>query len=131
VKLWINECLSPALVGEAQRHGYEATCNRDRGMLGIADPELLERVVTEGFVLVTNNEVDFITLCASGDIHGGLVVLPQGRRHEQSRQLEAALRHIEQRAGSAGEAPSDWMLNRAVEIDAKSGTCADYPLPAG
>lgn len=48
VKLWIDECLSPALVGEAQRHGYEATCNRDRGMLGVADPSLLKRVVAEG-----------------------------------------------------------------------------------
>lgn len=47
MKLWIDECLSPALVGEAQHHGFEATSNRDRGMLGAADPDLLERVVAE------------------------------------------------------------------------------------
>jgi hypothetical protein len=30
VKLWIDECLSPTLVGAARRRGYEATCNRNR-----------------------------------------------------------------------------------------------------
>lgn len=131
MKLWIDECLSPALVGEAQRHGYEATCNRDRGMLGVADPSLLKRVVAEGFVLVTNNEADFVTLCASSDVHGGLVVLPQGHRVGQLRRLQVALAHIEERASSAGEASADWMLNRVVEVDATSDAGADYPLPAG
>jgi hypothetical protein len=130
VKLWIDECLSPALVGEAQRHGFEATCNRDRGLLGAADPDLLERVVAEGFVLVTNNEADFVRLCESSDVHGGLVVLPQSRRDDQLRRLDSALAHIEERARSAGEAPADWMLNRVVEVDARSDACADYPLPA-
>jgi len=131
VKLWIDECLSPALVGEAQSHGYEATCNRDRGMLGVVDPHLLERVVAESFVLVTNNEADFVTLCASSAVHGDLVVLSQGRRDKQRRWLEAALAHIEERATSTGEAPADWMLNRVVEVDARSDTCTDYPLPGG
>lgn len=131
MKLWIDECLSPALVGEAQRRGYEATCNRDRGMLGVTDPQLLERVVADGCVLVTNNEADFVALCASSDLHGGLVVLPQARRDEQLRGLAAVLAYIEQHAASADEAPGDWMLNRVVEIDARSDTCADYPLPAG
>jgi hypothetical protein len=33
VKLWIDECLSPALVDLAHDLGYEATCTRDRGYL--------------------------------------------------------------------------------------------------
>jgi predicted nuclease of predicted toxin-antitoxin system len=41
VKLWIDECLTPALVGQAHSHGYEATCTRDRGQLGMRDDELL------------------------------------------------------------------------------------------
>lgn len=80
---------------------------------------------------MTNNEADFVTLCASSDVHGGLVVLPQGHRDGQLRRLQVALVHIEERAGAAGEASADWMLNRVVEVDATSGAGADYPLPAG
>lgn len=29
MKLWIDECLTPALVGQTHSHGYEATCTRD------------------------------------------------------------------------------------------------------
>jgi|ERR1700686_1044357 len=41
VKFWIDECLTPALVGCAHSHGYEATRARDRGKLGMRDDELL------------------------------------------------------------------------------------------
>jgi hypothetical protein len=41
VKFWIDECLTPALVGQAHSHGYEATCTRDGQQLGMRDDELL------------------------------------------------------------------------------------------
>jgi predicted nuclease of predicted toxin-antitoxin system len=50
VKFWIDECLTPALVGCAHSQGYEATCTRDRGRLGIPDDELLALAVSEEFV---------------------------------------------------------------------------------
>jgi hypothetical protein len=38
VRIWIDECLSPALVGEAQRRGYQAKCTRAREHAGAAEP---------------------------------------------------------------------------------------------
>jgi predicted nuclease of predicted toxin-antitoxin system len=59
VKLWIDECLSPALVGQAHDRGYEATCTRDRGQLGLPDDDLIVLAVDGGFAFVTNNHADF------------------------------------------------------------------------
>jgi predicted nuclease of predicted toxin-antitoxin system len=63
VRLWIDECLSPTLVGVAQRR-YEATCNEYRGLLHAKDPVLYAMVSQEEWVFVTNNELDFRALTA-------------------------------------------------------------------
>jgi hypothetical protein len=55
-----DECLTPALVGMAHKHGYEATCTRDRGHLGMPDEALLDLAVGDEFVFVTNNHADFM-----------------------------------------------------------------------
>jgi predicted nuclease of predicted toxin-antitoxin system len=68
VKFWIDECLTPALVGEAHSQGHEATCTRDRGALGMRDDELLTIAVGEEFVFVTNNHADFIGLCGNAEL---------------------------------------------------------------
>ena len=57
MKLWFDEDLSPTLVQVANERGFEATCNRDRGLLGATDAELRAIVQAEGFVLVTDNAV--------------------------------------------------------------------------
>lgn len=129
MKLWIDECLSPALAGQAHDHGYEATCTRDRGQLGLPDDELIALAVDQGFAFVTNNHADFRGLCAAADLHAGLIVLPQGRRDDQRRWLAAAIVHIERRAAESGEPPADWMLNRVVEVDPTSDACSDAVLP--
>jgi len=129
VRFWIDECLTPALVGMAHEHGYEATCTRDRGHLGMPDEELLTLAVGEEFVFVTNNHADFIGLCANADLHTGLVVLPQRTRDAQLPLFSDAIAHIQQHAEQAREAPADWMLNRVVEVDDESGECKDAPLP--
>lgn len=129
MKLWIDECLSPALVGQAHDRGFEATCTRDRGQLGLPDDELIVLAVDEGFAFVTNNDADFRGLCAAAELHAGLVVLPQGRRDDQRRWLDMGIAHIERRAAEAGEAPADWMLNRVVEVDPATEACIDAVLP--
>lgn len=131
MKLWIDECLTPALVGRAHTHGYEATCTRDRGLLGMRDDELLAIAIAEEFVFVTNNHADFIGLCATTELHTGLVVLPQRPRDAQLPLFSDAIAHIERHAALAREAPADWMLNRVVEIDSESETCRNVPLPGG
>lgn len=129
MKLWIDECLSPTLVAHANRRGYWATCNRDRDLLGAADRVLHELVIDEEAVFVTNNQADFIALCRQVDLHTGLLILPQANtREELWPLLDAALDHIEGEARTAGEAPSEWMLNKRVEIDL-SGMVAHDDLP--
>ncbi len=128
MKFWIDECLTPALVGRAHAHGYEATCNRDRGQLGMRDDELLAIAVNEEFVFVTNNHTDFIGLCGNAELHTGLVVLPQRPRDAQLPLFSSAIAHIEGGSAQTNEAPTDWMLNRVVEIDDESETCRDSPL---
>jgi hypothetical protein len=130
VKFWIDECLTPALVGHAHSHKYEATCTRDRGQLGMRDDELLTLAVGEEFVFVTNNHADFIRLCANVVLHTGLVVLPQRPRDAQLALFTNAITYIEDNSAQASEAPADWMLNRVVEIDDESGVCSDSPLPS-
>ena len=129
VKFWIDECLTPVLVGHAHSHGYEATCTRDRGHLGMSDDDLLALAVDEEFVFVTNNHADFMGLCANADLHTGLVVLPQRPRDAQLPLFSDAIAHIEHHAAQTSETPADWMLNRVVEVDEESGACRDSPLP--
>lgn len=127
MKFWIDECLSPALVGHAHGLGYDATCTRDRGQLGARDSDLLAIAVGEEFVFVTNNEADFMGLCANTDLHAGLIVMAQGTRNAQIKLFSSVIEHIEQSAAQAGETPADWMLNRAVEIS-EAGACEDSTL---
>lgn len=129
MKLWIDECLSPTLVARANRRGYWATCNRDRDLLGVSDRELHELVIDEEAVFVTNDEADFVALYGRVNLHTGLLILPQTDRRETLWPLlDAAVDYIEHQAKAAGEAASDWMLNRRVEID-PSGRATHEDLP--
>ena len=127
MKLWIDECLSPMLVGRANEHGYAATCTRDRGYLSQRDDDQFRIAVDEGFAFVTNNRVDFWGLCKNAELHAGLIVIPQGPRDLQLRWLSLAISHIEHRASQDHEAPIDWLLNRAVEVHDGS-ICTDVVL---
>ena len=117
MKLWIDECLSPTLVVRANQRGYWATCNRDRGMLGISDRELSQAVVNEEAILVTNDEADFVALYAGMDLHAGLLILPQaGTREALWPLFDVALDYIEEQAKAKGEAAPEWMLNKRVDV---------------
>ncbi len=94
LKLLIDECLSPELVDMAYAAGhYEATCVRNRGWLGVKDPELVRRVLDEDFVLVTHNARDFRGpgegapggLYARVEFHAGLVCLNSSFRMDLPR----------------------------------------------
>jgi len=116
VKLWIDECLSPTLVQRANRRGYWATCNRDRGLLGVSDKALHETVIDEEAVFVTNDEADFDVLYRQVDLHTGLLILPQAERREALWPvLDSVIDYIEQQASGKDETPAEWMLNKRVE----------------
>jgi len=119
VKLWIDECLSPTLVEQANRRGYWATCNRDRNLLGVRDQPLHKTVIDEEAVFVTNDEADFDALYRQVDLHTGLLILPQADRREGLWPLLDA---------APDETPAEWMLNKRVEIDLDSSIQhADLP----
>lgn len=129
MKLWIDEDLSPSLVDVAHRNSLDATCNRDRGLLGRSDAEVLRHCIDEDRTLVTNNYGDFRRLCETHSVHPGLIVLPTPSRDAQQQLLGIALAHIERRAKLSGGAdPGEFMINRVVEVD-EEGVCADFPLP--
>ncbi len=129
MKLWIDECLSPTLVGRANSRGYWATCNRDRDLLGARDDALHRIVIEEDAVFVTNNESDFVALCRTVDLHTGLLILPQtDRREAQWPLFDAALTYIEKQAEGENESATDWMLNKRVEVDL-SGAMMHEDLP--
>jgi len=129
VRLWFDEDVSPTLVQVAQEHGFDATCNRDRGMLGAKDHELRRTTQAEGFVLVTDNAADFRPMLAREGIHPGLVVLPGTvPRDRQQALASAVIECIVELAGQAGEQPADFMINKLVEIDDR-GDCSAEDLP--
>jgi predicted nuclease of predicted toxin-antitoxin system len=104
VKLWFDEDLSPTLVQVANAHGIEATCNRDRNMLGTKDPELRAIVQNEGFVFATDNASDFRPMYERDEIHPGLLALPGSNGREAQQQLAAAgIEWIVQAAGDADQ----------------------------
>ena len=73
MKLWIDEDLTPSLVDVVHRHGIDATCSRDRALLGRSDTEVLRHCIDEDRTLVTNNLGDFRRLCERRTVHPGLL----------------------------------------------------------
>ncbi len=69
--LLIDECLHTSLTEVANRAGFEAHHVNWRGWSGLTDRKLLELVVREEFVLVTNNARDFRKLMAEAELHAG------------------------------------------------------------
>jgi predicted nuclease of predicted toxin-antitoxin system len=129
MKLWIDEDLSPSLVEVAHRHGLDATCNRDRGLLGHSDVEVILRCIEEDRTLVTNNYGDFRRLCEAHSIHPGLIILPTPSRETQQQLLDIALEHITQQTMlHRATNPAEFMINRAVDVS-ETGICADFALP--
>lgn len=117
-RFFIDECLSPHLVVTAINARHEATCARDRGLLGMPDWRLLPKLLTDGYVLVTRNARDFRGhgfqnpggLYAKLDIHPGLICLNSYRQlgiADEERLFLCALDHL---------APLPDFINRALEV---------------
>ena len=73
MKLWADACVTPTLENVAHARGYEATSNRQRGLLTALDPELYATVLAEDWTFITNNEIDFRKLAAAHELHPGLI----------------------------------------------------------
>jgi len=76
VKFLVDECLSPDLVAIARARGYgESTHVTWLGLRSRKDWAIVRRAIADGYVLVTNNTTDFISLLRREKVHAGLVCL--------------------------------------------------------
>ena len=96
-KLLLDENLSPRAAIDLRVDGYDVAHLRERGRLGIADPEVLELAFAEDRVLVTANVGDFRKLDAAREVHAGIVLLLDGglRRDEQLEVLRRVVISLE------------------------------------
>ena len=74
MKFLVDECLSPDLVAIARAHG-ESTHVTWLGLRSRKDWSIVRRAVTDGYVLVTNNTMDFRLLLGREKVHAGLVCI--------------------------------------------------------
>lgn len=128
MRFFIDEDLSPALVGPCREAGYEATCSRDRDMLGMSDREVAALCLEEERVLVSNNAGDFFKLTSASGLHPGLVILPLGSRAQEVEWMRLAIAAVEELAAAAGFTPADEMINAVVEV-AEDGQCRSFEYP--
>lgn len=89
MKLLLDENLSPRVAVDLRTDGHDVVHLRERGRLGISDPEVLALAFAEDRVLVTANVADFRKLAAARELHAGIVLLLDGglRRDEQTEVL--------------------------------------------
>jgi predicted nuclease of predicted toxin-antitoxin system len=109
IKLLIDECMSPRLIGLAHGRGIEATHVNYLGLRKAPDHILMPVIVGGDYTFVTNNRADFIRLYRYVDLHAGLlVIVPAVEFQEQRRLLALALDAI---AAADGDA-----TNELVEV---------------
>ena len=112
MRLFLDECLSPAIAGAINRQGLHLAMHpRDFGGLGQPDHAVLRRCLDEDLVLVTANARDFRALVASEDVHPGLIILPCLDRRESEALLRAAIRYLSERGD-----PTQVMVNHVLEV---------------
>jgi alpha-amylase/alpha-mannosidase (GH57 family) len=77
-KLYLNEHLSPRLVTQLRRYGFDATSSQAANMLSEADDQQLALAVSQQRALVTFNVSDFARLhekyLADGKEHWGIIL---------------------------------------------------------
>lgn len=130
MRLWFDEDLSPTLVRIANEHGLEATCNRDRGVLGHTDAQLRQLVQSQGHVLVTDNASDFRPMNRHDEVHPGMIVIAGGDDRARQQQLvRMVIAWIRNEATESAQTPELFMINKLVEIDSQGMTTA-FDLPA-
>lgn len=128
MRFFVDEELSPALVAECHRAGYDATCGRDRGILGANDRAVAELCMDEDRILVTNNASDFLALAREAGLHPGLVVMPLATRSEERVWMTTVIRSIVEEAERTSQEPAAMMVNHLVEID-ETSRCRHYDYP--
>jgi predicted nuclease of predicted toxin-antitoxin system len=125
VRLFIDECLSPALAERLWQAGIDAVHPLHVGRRGEQDHTVIRRCLEEDRVVVTQNTADFRRLLRRVEMHAGLILLPPVGRERSWALLQAALAYI---AASGNPEPTHYMTNRVVTVD-DAGGVVDEVLP--
>lgn len=97
IKLLVDENLSPALAELARQRGHHSQHVNEIGLNRAGDPILMERILEEDWILVTNNGQEFLARYESrAPLHAGLVILMSANgRREQEEAFKAAVIYLE------------------------------------
>jgi predicted nuclease of predicted toxin-antitoxin system len=121
----VDENLSVKLPEVAHQRGFEATHVVHLGLGEWQDWNILEVVEEHGWVLVTNNAVEFRSRYRAIKIHPGvMLLLPSVRREQQLMLFKAALDDI---------AINPDLTNQALDVDLAEGSkivVRRYALPS-
>lgn len=124
VELLLDENLSPRVAIWLRGDGHDVVHLRERGRLGISDPEVMELAFGEDRVLVTANVGDFRKLAGARDVHCGLVLVLDGGllRDEQLEVLRRVIVALDREAE---------MVNRALTVSLDGGFVVEELPEAG
>jgi len=113
VRVFIDECLSPALARRLNESGeHDAIHPLDVGRRGEPDHIVLRRCLSEDRVIVTENARDFRALLVTVDLHPGLIILRAIDRDGTWRLLIKVIDFLIARGD-----PMQIMVNHVAEID--------------
>jgi hypothetical protein len=108
-RLFIDECLSSALVGVAKGRGVGADFCQHISKGGWSDWRIVSFALDNDYVVVTNNRRHFLREYAKAPLHNSLIVIvPNVEAREQMRLLEAALDEVLRLRGD--------LVNKVVEV---------------
>jgi predicted nuclease of predicted toxin-antitoxin system len=98
MRFLVDECLHTPLVTMAHEAGHECEHVNFLGLGGYKDWQLMTRIRSEDYTLVTNNRNDFTALDSKEGVHAGVVIILPNVPPTQQRELfRAALSHIGER----------------------------------
>lgn len=125
----IDECLSPTLAQDAIDRGFVLSTHVVwRGLQGAPDWRICSYAMDHGFILVTNNIMDFRKLYARHSPHPGLICLTLDRDNK-SRGLQRRL--FGQALDALAEDPGDtWRLDIRSDGPDGPGILRINPFPA-
>lgn len=76
IRFYTDEHIQKAVIRGLHQRGVDVLTTVEASMLGADDEEHLERALSEGRVIFTQDE-DFLTLHAANQPHAGIVYTPQ------------------------------------------------------
>lgn len=131
MRLFLDECRSPAFVNELSGLGHDAIHPLQSGRRAQHDHTIVSQCIREDRDIVTENFSDFKKLLGRETIHPGLIALPQTTRKQGLELLLAAISLLQHLADD----PMSPIVNSCVEFDARGrpalvALAADMPDPA-